>query len=558
MFRARRVTVVIALATCAPLVGSAPPDDPFKPVEKKAGKSTGPGGKSDPDDPFAPGAVGTGLWGGSGIPLESQSAVTFGPPGCTIAVIGSAVWDLKSHKSVGKLVGTYEPRGLRALSANGTFFAAGSRSPNQTDTAVTVWNTGTGQRVLEVPGVKKAYVDFLAVSRDRYLLLGGRHAPQIDVWDLESGKVVKQLTVPDRVDPDKIAFTPDGKYFACVAHDKIVITETATNKETAVLAPPGPAPADPLAGPKGAAPKRNPRFDATFVYAWLRGLAFSADGTELAAFSTHPGPRLMIWNVRGELVLDESVPGPRVAPHRGTLEWHPGGAGLFVGGHLFDRATKRVTLSVRVPFAAEVLPHLVDKDHIVGTFGGDTSRLQTLAVPANKLRGALKAMGAKAPSFLAPGSPVSLELDLSGARGGEAEARKLLTDALTRRLARDGVPVAEGKSTVLRLKLSEAAGDTLPIFERQSPFDFRGKDTGRKATEAKGAAVLELVAKGEEKPLWRGHLSAMSARTFQEEITDTAVRKSMLEHLSRQLESLDMPYFIPKSKDTVALPAIVE
>jgi hypothetical protein len=50
----------------------------------------------------------------------------------------------------------------------------------------------------------------------------------------------------------------------------------------------------------------------------------------------------------------------------------------------------------------------------------------------------------------------------------------------------------------------------------------------------------------------------MSARSFKEEITDATVRKSMREHLAKQLSGTDMPYFIPKSKDTVALPAVVE
>ena len=135
----------------------------------------------------------------------------------------------------------------------------------------------------------------------------------------------------------------------------------------------------------------------------------------------------------------------------------------------------------------------------------------------------------------------------------------MLVDALTRRrLPRDGISVAENKTTVLRLKLAEEAGNTLPIFERQSPFDIKGKDTGKKATEAKVAAVLELVVKGDDKPLWCGHLTAMFARSFKEEITDATVRKSMLEHLSKQLSGMDMPYFIPKSKNTVALPAVVE
>jgi hypothetical protein len=534
----RLIAIIIALTACGSFViSAASPDDPLKPVEKKDGQ---------------------GALGGSAIPIEANASVTFGPAGCPVVIVGTTVWDLKANKAVGKLDGKYEPRGLKSLSADGKFFAAGSKSPNQTDTAVTLWNTETGRSILNVPGNKQAYVDFLAIARSKNLMLGGRHNKQIDVWDIETGKVTKQLTVPDRrVEGDKIAFTPDGKFFACIAHDKIVITETTTNKQVAVTAPPGPGlPVEPPA--KGVVPKPNPKLDAIFVYTWTRGLAFSPDGTELAAFSTHPSPRLMVWNLKGKLVLDEPVPMPRTISHRNTLEWQPDGSGWLVNGYLFDRVSKRVTLSIRVPFAADILPHILDKDHVIGVFGEDKDRLQTITIPSETLSAALKQLAAKTPSFLAPGEAISLELELTGLRGDEAETRKVLTDSLTRRLARDGIPVAANKTTVLRLKLSEEAGDALPIFERQSPFDFKGKDTGKKATEAKGAAVLELVVKGEEKPLWRGHLSAMSARSFTEEINDASVRKSMIEHLTKQLSGMDMPYFIPKSKDTVALPAVVE
>lgn len=555
----RLIAIVLTFTACASIIiAASSSDEPAKLGEKSSNPV---GKKADADDPFAPGAKGNGKReaNGSAIPLEANASVTFGPAGCPVVVVGTTVWDLKENKSVGKLDGTYEQRGLKSLSADGKLFAVGSKSPNQTDTAVAVWNTETGKRILDVPGDKKAYVDFLAIARSKYLMLGGRHNKIIDVWDIETGKVTKQLTVPDRrVEGDKIAFTPDGKYFACIAHDKIVITETATNKPVAVTAPPGPGLAvDPPA--KGVVPpKRNPMLDAIFVYTWTRGLAFSPDGTELAAFSTHPSPRLIVWNVKGKLVLDEPVPMPRTISHRNTLEWQPDGSGWLVNGYLFDRASKRVTLSIRVPFAAEILPHILDKDHVIGVFGDDRTRLQTITIPGEKLNAALKQMAAKTPSFLTPGEAVSLELELTGLRGDEAETRRVLTEALTRRLMRDGIPVAANKSTVLRLKLSEEAGDKLPIFARQSPFDIKGANTGKTATEAKGAAVLELVAKGDAKPLWRGHLSAMSARSFTEEINDDTVRKSMIEHLTKQLSGMDMPYFIPKSTDILALPAVVE
>lgn len=544
---------VLVLSLCISSLACRKSQDPSAPDDNK---------KADPDDPFTPEAskVPAAVWGGGGIPITGNDGVTFGPAGCPVAIIGSSVWELKANKSAAKLAGPIEPRGLRALAADGKYFAAASKSPNQTNTAVGVWNTETGKRVLDVPGDPQAYVDFLAIARGKYVMLGGRHNNQIDVWDLETGKIARRLTVPDRrIETDKLAFTPDGKYFACIAHDKIVVTETATNNQVAVMAPPGPGLVlDAPANAKALPPKRDPSFDAVFVYAWTQGLAFSPDGTQLAAFSTHPSPRLLVWNVKGELVLDEPAPMPRTISHRGSLEWQLDGSGWLVNGYLFDLASKRVTLSIRTPLGSEVLPHILDKDRVIGVFGADTSRLQTFTIPREKLNAALKQIAARAPSYLAPGAGVTLDLQLAGLRGDEAETRRLLTETLTRRLARDGIPVAEGKSTVLRLRLSEEAGDQLPIFQRQTPFDFQGKDTGKKATEAKGAAVLELISKGEDKPLWRGRLTAFSARSFQEEINDAAVRKSMLEHLKGQLSGMDMPYFIPKSKDTVALPAVVE
>ena len=73
-----------------------------------------------------------------------------------------------------------------------------------------------------------------------------------------------------------------------------------------------------------------------------------------------------------------------------------------------------------------------------------------------------------------------------------------------------------------------------------------------------GAFIFAGKLKGQDKPLWRGTLQAMSARTFHEEINDATVRKSMLENLSRQLGALDLPYYVPVSEKLLALPVVVE
>lgn len=526
----------------------APPADaPREPTPAPRPKATvTPSQPKSPTTPTSPPSP----WAGTAIPFDYRRPVTFGPPGCPVLVVGTTVHDARTYKPVRQLTEAYEPQALRVLSADGSCFAAGSKSPNQQETGVTVWSTETGQRLLDVPPVKEAFVDVMVFHGNTHLLVGGRHDRAIHVWDIRNQKIVGQLTVPDmRVDADKLAFSPDGKSFAGPVHDKLVISEVATNRVAATATPP----AEVIGRPDLAKPT-----DPIFVYAWTRGLAFSPDSSELALFSTHPDPRLLVWTVNGKLVLDLAVPRPRYIGHQNTLEWLPDGSGWLVNGNLVDRASRRVVVSIRVPFATDVLPHVLDKNRVIGVFGEERERLQTITVPWEKIHASLKLMNQKGAAYLSPGEAVTLQLDLTALRGDEAETRKILTDALTRRLARDGIGVAAGRPTILRLRLSEQAGETLPVYERQSPFDRRGADTGRRATEAKGAAVLELWAQGEPRPLWRGNLTASSSRSFREEITDETMRKSMLEHLSGQLSGMDMPYFIPKAKDVVALPAVVE
>jgi hypothetical protein len=514
------------------------------------------------DDPFAAPKPGTNKpaekpkagWGDEKdlrIPVDSKNQITFGLAGCPVAVVGPSVVDLKTSKPVRDLEGSYEPRGLRSLGTTGKFFAAASKTPNITDTTVTVWATDTGKKALEVPGRRDAYVDFLAVARDKYLLIGGRHNNKIEVWDIETGKTTKTLTVPDRrVEPGKIAFTPDGKYFACIAHDKLVVQETATGKQAAILEAP---PVKAMGGP----PKPK-NIETIFVYSWTQALRWSPDGDMLALYTTHPYPRLLCWNLKGKLIVDEPAAMPQIVSHQSSLEWSADSKYWLVNGYLFDRESKKLLLSIRTPFAADVMPHLLDKDRVAGTFGEDSSVVRAVTIPWEKLAAALKQMNDKTPAYIAPYQAVSLDVSLAGARGDAEDTRRFLVDALTQRLARNGVSIANGQSTGLRLRVSEEAGATLPIYERQSPFDFRGKETGRSATESKGAATLELIAAGEPTPLWRAALTASSARSFTEEINDATVRKSMFEHLIRQLNGMDIPYFIPKSRDIVALPAVIE
>jgi hypothetical protein len=314
-------------------------------------------------------------------------------------------------------------------------------------------------------------------------------------------------------------------------------------------------------GQPGAGGARRPDpSDAVFVYAWLQDLGFAPDAQELAGVSTHPDPRLLCWDNRGKLVLDEPLYQlPRMAFWEHELEWLPDKSGWIISGHVYDRATKRVVLGVRKEFAKDLRVHALDRDRLIGEFPHSPGELQVIQIPWERINASLQAMRDGVPAILSPAKPVSINLQLGGLRGDQQETAKILGDALVERLGRDGVRVERGQSTTFQVKFAEKAGDQLPIYERQSPFDRHGRDTGRRATEAQGSLVLELLAPGQPQPLWRDSLTAANATSFsQEVINDATVRKSMLENLAREIRELKIPYFIPESEELLALPVVIQ
>ena len=517
-------------------------------------------GQDKPFDPFAPGAdkkappspAFTGPSDGKvRIPRGSDGHVTFGPPDCPVYVVGNQVWDAKASRPTTTLELPADVRfGDRIVSADGKWFAAADKSPNQTETGVIVWSTETGKRVLEVPAMKDEYADLIQFAGEKYLLVGGRHDRKISAWDVTTGQVIKVLQTPDRrVESDKIRFSPNGRFFATASTNGIAVTDVPTGKVVGGMAMP---PARPAA--LGVDPTARPSW--AFVTAWLRGMAFSPDGTEFAAFSTHPVPRLMVWDLKGQLIIDDPIPGAERVGRGQVFQWLPDKSGWLIDGKLYDRETRRVVLTAKVPFASQVQPHLLGQDQLVGVFGADEN-LQTVPIPWDKIKAATEAMK-NGSAFVSPLDPVTVDVAVTGARGDAGETQRVLATAIAERLTQSGLRTAANAGTVVRLKLAESAGETLPIFERQTRFDFRGQDTGRKATEAKGTAVLEIVAAGQSTPLWRSALAASSSRSFDGDITDATVRKSMIDNLTRQLNDMDIPYFIPKSEDVIALPVVIQ
>lgn len=529
------------LPTPEPASQPAASNTPATPAEWGNKPEPKPAATTSSDKPKAPAQPAVEF--GSQILIDERGGITFGPAGCPVAVTGNQVWDIDARKVRAELVDRTESRGLAVLSPDGNWFAAAGKSPNQQDTEVVVWNTKTGEQEFSVPGNEERFVDTMYLS-DKQLFLGGRDNSSIEVWDLETAEG-KKIDIPDaRLGRGKVGFTLDGSYLAVPVKDRLTVFRTSTGKMAAYMGTPKPS------GRLG--------WDATFVYAWLQSLEFSADSLELAGVSTHPSPRVMCWDNRGKLVFDQPYYVDDRAFWENTLQWFPNRQAWLIESDVFDRTTGKIVLSIRKSFAQTLYTHVHDDDHLVGTFPSNPQQLEVLEIPWEKIRASQEAMKTKQPALLSPALPVALLLELGELRGDKAEVSQLIETALTERLKRDGFTVSRQGTTYFRVKFAESAGDTLPIFERQRFEWGRGRDTGRTATESKGDLVVELFVVGRADPIWRDTMKVTSSSSFNEEINDATIRKSMLDRAAHAIRKLNFPYYIPESEEMVALPILVQ
>ena len=390
----------------------------------------------------------------------------------------------------------------------------------------------------------------------------------LDVWNLETKEKVKTIKMPTFpfVDGDTTDFSGDGKYFCCKVHEGPVVCESASGKLVVKLAMSNapapkvkriPSPAKNPAAFKAALEAKQAanksEMSEVFATAWMKALRFAPEGDEVAAYTSHPNPRLMCWSNNGKLILD--IPIPDIArTFDSSFYWLPEKTGWIVNGLLIDRVSKRPVML----FKGSPSVTAVDKDHLVGRFAEKAEQIERFTIPWSDIRESLKALESKAPAFLAPHQPISIEVKIVQSRGDVAQLDRLVREAVTKRLQRDGVAVKEGQPATIRVTFSEQAGQQLAIYEKTSRWDFRGRDTGRKATEAYGFASVEVFATGAEEPLWRDILRSSNARSFEQDISDDVVRQSMLDQLAGQLNRLNLPYFIPKGIDLISLPATVQ
>lgn len=496
-------------------------------------------------------------WSSQNGTIDERDRIT-GRPECPVVVVGQRIFDARTLARTGSIDFDYRNYHLTAISQNGRYFAVATSSHN-TPSAVKIFDTKTGQELCEIPERPEEILDILLITRDQYVITGGRSLNKLFVWNVTDGKLIKEFELEKRarLNTGHAAASQNGHYISFVGDHRLAVLQVATSQVVAEMQPPTLTPL--YAESEDPNRTRNSTVDHHFIYTSLEALQFSPDGNELACLSNHLGHRLLVWNKKSQLEINLPFVAIGQAITANTqLNWFPDQDAWLANGNVIDRESGRIVLAFRSPFARETSIFVYDQNTILGRLDSDPLKLQRIEVPWPQMRRSLEAMKQKTPAWIAPYQSVGARLEFGATRGQAQAAKDLILQAIRRRLSRDGIPFEPDSPNYFRMRFSEAEGETLPIYERSSLLDRNGRDTGRKATLAKGSLIVELIVEGRSEPIWSDVLSAKSGTSFSKAINQQTLREDMLRRLRSELEMIEFPYFLPKDKSLTPLPLIVQ
>lgn len=480
------------------------------------------------------------------VQLSRGTPLTFAPTTRPVAVAGDELWDLAAGRPVTKLRGIqYDDRSMRALSGDGTVFALvlpiDASGPERKPPEIAIWSTTTGEPLTRVRSTANTgRIDLLSVT-PRVLLACPWHeaGTLIETWDVKTGKPLRRFKTPARISHDNAAASPDARFVAVQNSNAIIVLDINAGRQVAQLKQPQAIRdlgTDLLIGgdPAEAAGLKAEARSAVFWSA--EGLAFSPDGKELAGlFSKAGDDRLVIWDVKGNVVQEAWVPGRRFSIGGPAVEWVPDRSGVLVSGrYLFSRKAGRVVWAFSPPDSSGHRFHFLDRNWLlVADDVYSDCTLAGLRVPWDRIDKSIEAMSSpETAAHVRPGAAVALKLEVGQVRSTQKD---LMTDwfgrVLTTRLTRSGLRVDAASRCVLRVVYDE-------IPDGQ---------------QFKGRATFQFVVPNQAQPAWQATRELPFSGP--DDLEKGAIHPVPISLVERENQVL-IPYFLPAHPNLSPLPLL--
>ncbi len=477
---------------------------------------------------------------GMTYPNAPTAAVALGFGANKVGLQGSRSVNLATGEPIGSIDVVTASTGNKTLSPDGTtvaFIHQESRERHQ----ITVWSYATGQMIrtvdVEQPGQK---VSSLTLTSPERLLtfsdnrIDGKAQRILKLFDVATGAELKRLAFENVLDLTHCTISPGGKYLAyLIDTSNLLIIDVGSLTVVAAA-----------------------KFANSPIYR-SSGVAFNSAGDRIACgFVKDSLTRIQVVDFAtgkpttgGEFIGDVGYSPISGTIYLGTsLEWIPGDTGWCISGScIVDAESGKAVWFIDSTAQNGSQRRRPAPDGLLVPAGSLIDRQLTLIpVPWSSIRSSIAAADNDTSAQLRKGSSVSVQVEVGALSHGDAtQTAAALKESLTKRLAADGLTVADGSAITVYAHYSEKAGHMAQNMLNRTQQVQTTNSMIKLEWRGSGGAPLRTL-----------DLTVNPSLVRVKEFSAAAYRDAVFEKAIKQIDSCQFPYYIPSESDQPSLPGL--